>query len=92
VNDVYPYCRAPLPPGAAQSAGGCHKMAARIARYKRRGDTKRVTISSRLQLHHAQSAVKASPKHASARFYLAYGLEEANRDFDGAEREYREAT
>jgi Flp pilus assembly protein TadD len=90
VNDVCPYCRAMLPPGAAQSLDECHKMAARIRRYESVGDTKRMGISERLQLHHAQRAVKADPKDATARFYLALGLEVVNKDFDGAEREYRE--
>jgi Flp pilus assembly protein TadD len=91
VNDVCPYCRAPLPPGAAQSVDECHKIAARMIRYEATGDTKRMAISQNLQLHHAQRAVKADPKHSPARFYLALGLEKVNKDVDSAEREYREA-
>jgi Flp pilus assembly protein TadD len=89
VNDVCPYCRAPLPPGAELSVDECHKMTARIGRYKAAGDEKRAAISKRLLLHHAQRAVKADPMHETARFYLAKGLE-ATKDFEGAVREYRE--
>jgi tetratricopeptide (TPR) repeat protein len=89
VNDVCPYCRAPLPPGAAQSVYECHKIGARINRFRETGDKKRFVVAMRLQLHHAQKAVKADPKSPMARYYLAFGLY-AQKDFDGAEREYRE--
>jgi Flp pilus assembly protein TadD len=48
-----------------------------------------MAISRSLQLHHAQRAVKADPKNAMARFYLALGLWQVNKDFAGAEREFR---
>jgi tetratricopeptide (TPR) repeat protein len=91
VNDVCPYCRAPLPPGAAQSVVECHKMTARIRRYHSSGDSKRKLISHRVQLHHARQAVHADPQHAEARCLLAYGLDNVQADSDGAMREYREA-
>jgi tetratricopeptide (TPR) repeat protein len=89
VNDVCPYCRAPLPPGFAYSLDQCHQMGARVNRYEAEGITKKASITRRLQLHHAQKAVNANPKDASARFYLALGLDAVNQDFDGAIREYR---
>jgi Flp pilus assembly protein TadD len=91
VNDVCPYCRAPLPPGFEYSFGQCLQMYARILRYKADGDMKRVNVAQRLQLHHAQKAVKADPNHTIAHFYLAVGLERVNNDIDGAINEYREA-
>jgi tetratricopeptide (TPR) repeat protein len=91
VNDVCPYCRAPLPPGFEYSFNQCRQMGARIRRYNADGDKKRVQVARRLQLHHAQKAVNANPKNAIAHFYLALGLENVNKDFDGAIREYREA-
>jgi tetratricopeptide (TPR) repeat protein len=84
VNDVCPYCRAPLPPGFEYSLDQCHQMAARIKRYEADGDKKRVQIALRLQLHHAQKAVSADPTHAMGHFYLAHGLETVNHDSEGA--------
>jgi tetratricopeptide (TPR) repeat protein len=91
VNDVCPYCRAPLPSGFEYSIDQCHQMGARIDRYEADDDTKRLVIARRLHLYHAQKAVNANPKDATARSYLAIGLETVNGDHDGAEREFRES-
>jgi tetratricopeptide (TPR) repeat protein len=91
VNDVCPYCRAPLPPGFEYSIDQCHQLSARIMRYISEGDTKRVGIAHRLQLHHAQKAVNADPSSAAAHFYLALGMSEVKQDHDGAILEFRKS-
>ena len=91
VNDVCPFCRSPLPPGVEESVDQCHKMTARSQWYTLEGSPKKIAITPRLQLHHAETAVRADPKHALARFYLAVGLELVSQDTEGAIREYREA-
>jgi hypothetical protein len=75
INDLCPYCRAPLPPGAAECVDGCIKMGARIARYEAaEGNTRRIEIAEKCQLHYARKAVSADPNNVPARLYLAYGL------------------
>jgi tetratricopeptide (TPR) repeat protein len=92
INDLCPYCRAPLPPGVAECVDGCIKMGARITRYEATGgNTKRIGIAWKCQLHYARKGVNADPNLATARFYLALGLETVDEDYGGAEREYREA-
>ena len=91
VNDVCPFCRSPLPPGIEEIIDQCHKMSARIQRYEFEGNKKKLAITHRLRLHHAEKAVKADPKHSIARVYLALGLEDVSQDYEGAIREYRES-
>jgi tetratricopeptide (TPR) repeat protein len=89
VNDVCPYCRAPLPPGVQESLDECFRMAARIMRFKTDGKTAEVEIMVRLLLVHAQNAVTADPRNAQARGFFADALYDSN-DRVGAGREYGE--
>jgi tetratricopeptide (TPR) repeat protein len=91
VNDVCPYCRTPLPPGADYSLDQCYQMEARMKRYEIEGHLKKFKIAHRLQLHHAQKAVKADPNIAVAHFFLALGLRHVNNDSEGAIAAYHEA-
>jgi tetratricopeptide (TPR) repeat protein len=91
VNDVCPYCRAPLPPGYEYSINQCHQMGARIQRYESDRDIKRVQIAWRLYLHHSQKAVNADPKQAMAHFYLALCLISVSNDIGGAISQYHQA-
>jgi Flp pilus assembly protein TadD len=91
LNNACPYCRAHLPPGLKSSIDQCCELTLEIAHCKREGRTSEVEAAQRLQLQHARNAVEADPRHAIARGFLANGLYLVNKDYGGAEREYRKA-
>mgnify|MGYP002884834750 CR=1 FL=1 len=90
-NDLCPFCREPLPPGAAQLCDRIATMFARYDRFKRDNNREEMARISTEQLALAQEAVDLDPGHAMAHNFLGLFLKRDSKDLDGAEREFREA-
>jgi Tfp pilus assembly protein PilF len=92
VNDVCPYCRAPLPPSVSVSVKKCREMNVRIVQHIKDGNMLMVKVTHTLMRNHANRAVQTDPNSAKARVYLGvclYGI--VCKDADNAEREFHEA-